>query len=115
MTDEINQLEEGSELQLDFDKIAKIAAQTSGVIPAAVQDADTKEVILVAYVNRAALEESLRTRIATFWSTSRNELWVKGMTSGNYFELVEVRVNCERRIPPINRPSQGPTHLPHPQ
>ena len=96
MTDEINQLEEGSELQLDFDKIAKVAAQTSGVIPAAVQDADTKEVILVAYVNRQALEESLRTRIAPFWSTSRNELWVKGMTSGNYFELVEVRVNCEQ-------------------
>ncbi len=96
MTDEINQLEEGPELRLDFDKIAKVAAQTSGVIPVAVQDADTKEVILVAYVNRAALEESLRTRIATFWSTSRNELWVKGMTSGNYFELVEVRVNCEQ-------------------
>ena len=58
MTDEINQIEEGSELQLDFDKIAKVAAQTSGVIPVAVQDADTKEVILVAYVNRQALKKA---------------------------------------------------------
>jgi phosphoribosyl-AMP cyclohydrolase len=90
------ELEEGTGLYLDFDKIAKIAAQLPGVIPVAVQNVDTKEVILVAYVNREAFQKSIETGIATFWSTSRNELWVKGATSGNTFELIEVRVNDEQ-------------------
>lgn len=90
------ELEEGTGLYLDFDKIAKIAAQVPGVIPVAVQNVDTKEVILVAYVNREAFQKSIETGIATFWSTSRNELWVKGATSGNTFELVEIRVNDEQ-------------------
>lgn len=90
------QIEEGTELCLDFDKITSIAAQVPGVIPVAVQDADTREVLVVAYANREALQMSLETGIATFWSTSRNELWMKGATSGNTFELVEIRVNCEQ-------------------
>ena len=90
------ELEEGSELYLDFAKISKVAAQVSGVMPVAVQNVDTKEVILVAYVNETAFRKSVETGIATFWSTSRNELWVKGATSGNTFELVEVRVNDEQ-------------------
>jgi phosphoribosyl-AMP cyclohydrolase len=53
-------------------------------------------VILVAYVNQEALDRSLETRSAVFWSTSRNELWEKGKTSGETFELIEVRVNCEQ-------------------
>jgi phosphoribosyl-AMP cyclohydrolase len=89
-------LEEGKELLLDFDKLSKVAAQSKGVIPVAIQNADTKEVILVAYTNKEALEKSLKTRIATFWSTSRNELWVKGATSGNTFKLVAAYVNCEQ-------------------
>jgi phosphoribosyl-AMP cyclohydrolase len=94
--EETIQLEEGDQLKLDFSKLAKVAARCPGVIPVAVQNADTKEVILIAYTNEAALQESLKTRIATFWSTSRNELWIKGKTSGHYFELVEARVNCEQ-------------------
>jgi phosphoribosyl-AMP cyclohydrolase len=90
------ELEEGSGLSLDFDKIAKVAARSPGVLPVAVQNADTKEVILVAYASKEDLQHSLKTGIATFWSTSRNELWVKGASSGNTFELVEVRVNCEQ-------------------
>lgn len=92
----VNMLEEGSDLQLDFGKVAKIAKQCSDVIPVAVQDADNKEIILVAYINQLALEESIKTKIATFWSTSRNELWIKGKTSGQYFILDEIRVNCEQ-------------------
>ncbi len=65
-------------------------------MPCAVQDAVTSEVILVAYVNRQALEASLKTRSAVFWSTSRDELWEKGKTSGETFELVDVLVNCEQ-------------------
>lgn len=90
------ELEEGKELRLDFEKLDRVAAQSPGVIPVAVQNAHTKEVILIAYTNREAFEESIRTRIATFWSTSRNELWIKGETSGNTFQLEEVYVNCEQ-------------------
>jgi phosphoribosyl-AMP cyclohydrolase len=89
-------LEEGRTLALDFSKIAKVAHDCQDVIPVAVQHADTGKVVLVAYVNEAALRESVRTHIATFWSTSRNELWVKGKGSGNTFDLVEVYVNCEQ-------------------
>ena len=90
------ELEEGTTLQLDFAKMAKAAAHCPDVIPVAVQNADTGELILVAYTNQKAFEESVATRIATFWSTSRNELWIKGETSGHCFELLEVRVNCEQ-------------------
>ena len=90
------ELEEGTELRLDFDKLNTVIAKSPGVIPVAVQNARTKEVILIAYTNKAALEKSLETGIATFWSTSRNELWIKGATSGNIFELKEVYVNCEQ-------------------
>lgn len=90
------QLEEGSVLQLDFTKLAQIGRAGCAVLPVAVQHADTGEVILVAYANQDALEASLTTRIATFWSTSRNELWIKGKTSGETFEVVAIHVNCEQ-------------------
>ena len=89
-------LEEGAELTLDFDKLASIAATGAAVLPCAVQDAGSGEVILVAYVNEQALRVAIETRSAVFWSTSRNELWEKGKSSGETFELLEVRVNCEQ-------------------
>lgn len=92
----MHSLEEGKLLQLDFAKIAKITANCPDVIPVAVQNMDTKEVILIAYVNQKALELSLSTRTAIFWSTSRNKLWEKGKTSGESFDLVEAYVNCEQ-------------------
>ena len=95
-TSEPNQLEEGIREALDFSKLRKVAGIEEDVLPAVVQDATTKEVLIVAYVNRQALKETLKTGIATFWSTSRNELWVKGATSGNALRVDEVRVNCEQ-------------------
>ncbi len=92
----MNLLEEGTQLQLDFTKLTKVAAVNADVIPVAVQNIDTKEVILVAYVNEAALKLSVETRTAVFWSTSRNELWIKGKNSGETFELLAVYVNCEQ-------------------
>ena len=89
-------LEEGSALQLDFRKIAKIAAMCPGVIPVAVQNIDSKEVILVAYTNELAFRKSLEARRVILWSTSRNELWEKGKTSGEGFALIEASVNCEQ-------------------
>ncbi len=90
------QLEEGLDLQLDFNKIDSIGEKQQQVIPVAVQNIDTNELILVAYANQLALDESIKTRTATFWSTSRNELWVKGATSGATFDLLEILVNCEQ-------------------
>ena len=92
----MKELEEGSALQLDFSKLQKVAQAVSPVLPVVVQDADTREVLVVAYANREALEHSLKTGTATFWSTSRNELWIKGATSGDTLKLVDVRVNCEQ-------------------
>jgi len=83
-----------SELLLDFSKLDGVAG--TGVVPCAVQDVDTGEVVLVAYVNATALDRARQSRSAVFWSTSRNELWEKGAESGETFELVEVRVNCEQ-------------------
>ncbi len=104
----MNQLEEGNVLQLDFHKIIKMAQSGSEVIPVAVQNADTKEVILIAYVNEEAFNATLETRIATFWSTSRNELWIKGKTSGETFEVLEVYVNCEQNsLVYVVRPKRG--------
>jgi phosphoribosyl-AMP cyclohydrolase len=89
-------IEEGPELRLDFTKLQKVAASGQDLVPAVAQDHDTGEVLIVGYVNALALETALRERKATFWSTSRNELWIKGKTSGDYLELIEVRVNCEQ-------------------
>jgi phosphoribosyl-AMP cyclohydrolase len=89
-------IEECDELRLDFGKLATAISRCPDIIPVAVQDVDTREIILVAHTNQEALRKCIETRIATFWSTSRNELWIKGLTSGNYFDLVEIRVNCEQ-------------------
>jgi phosphoribosyl-AMP cyclohydrolase len=78
----MNELEEGSRLQLDYAKLAAAVAGSPGILPVAVQNADTKEVILLAYANEQALRVAVETRTAVFWSTSRHELWEKGKTSG---------------------------------
>jgi phosphoribosyl-AMP cyclohydrolase len=92
----MKELEEGSKLQLDFKKLQKIGQTGSEVVPVVVQDADTMEVLVVAYANEIALETTLKTGIATFWSTSRNELWIKGKTSGDTLKVEDIRVNCEQ-------------------
>jgi len=66
-----------------------------GLIPAVVQDAATGEVLMVAYMNEESLELSKKTKRATFWSRSRNELWEKGKTSGNFMYIKEIRVDCD--------------------
>ena len=92
----MNQLEEGNKLQLDYAKLAKVSAKCPDVIPVAVQNIDTQEVILVAYINERALKLAIETKTAVFWSTSRNELWEKGKTSGETYDLIEIYVNCEQ-------------------
>lgn len=89
-------LEDGTGVLIDFEKLCKVARSPDPVVPVIVQDAATKEVLILAYANEAALRHTLASGLATFWSTSRNELWVKGKTSGDELEIVEVRVNCEQ-------------------
>jgi phosphoribosyl-AMP cyclohydrolase len=92
----VEQLEEGSDLLLDFGKLEKVVGCGEAVVPVTVQNADSKEVLFVAYVNETALRYALEHGVAVFWSTSRNELWIKGRTSGDTLQLVEVRINCEQ-------------------
>ena len=84
--------EESTGLALDFSKLDAVR----GCVPVAVQDAATREVILVAYTNEAAMREAFRTRRLVLWSTSRGELWEKGATSGARFSLEAAYVNCEQ-------------------
>lgn len=101
-------LEEGQQLQIDFEKIARMAANGAQVIPVVVQHADTGAVLLLAYTNAQAFQEALRRRQLVLWSTSRNELWVKGQTSGQTFELLEAYINCEQNSLLYRvRPRQG--------
>ena len=91
-----HELEEGSELNLDFAKLKKVANCGENIITAIAQDAESGEVLIVGYANQLALDTAQKEKMATFWSTSRNELWIKGKTSGDYLELLEVCVNCEQ-------------------
>lgn len=89
-------LEEGTALRLDFDKLTQIAGTGSRVVPVVLQHVDTGDVLFVGYANDRALAETLERRVAVLWSTSRDELWVKGATSGDVLDLVDVLVNCEQ-------------------
>lgn len=89
-------IEESKQLQLDFKKLKKIAACEADVVPAVAQDIVSGEILIVGYVNDLALKTAFEEKKATFWSTSRNELWIKGKTSGDYLELHDVLVNCEQ-------------------
>ena len=89
-------LEEGALLNLDFSKLKKVASCGEDIIPAIAQDHQTGEVLIVGYANELALKTARIEGMATFWSTSRNELWIKGKTSGDFLEIIEIRVNCEQ-------------------
>ena len=75
-------------LGLDF-------AKQGGLVPVIVQDADDGKVLMLAYMNELAVERTLETGKATYWSRSRNELWVKGETSGNIQDVEQVLVDCD--------------------
>ncbi len=67
----------------------------NGLIPAVVQNKETKEVLMVAYMTADTIRKTLETGRATFWSRSRREVWVKGETSGHYMYVEEIRVDCD--------------------
>ena len=66
------------------------------LLPVVTQDSRTREVLVLAFANREAFEETRRSGYATYWSRSRDELWKKGLTSGDLLRVDEIRVNCEQ-------------------
>ena len=69
---------------------------SAGLVAAIAQDAETGEVLMLAWMNAEALRRTLETGRATYWSRSRGEIWVKGETSGHIQEVVEIRVDCDQ-------------------
>ena len=75
-------------MNIDFEK-------TDGLVPAIIQDNTTRNVLMLGYMNREAYEKTMATGKVTFWSRSRNCLWAKGETSGNFLNLVDIKVDCD--------------------
>jgi len=75
--------------------LEEVAWNGDGLVPAVAQDADSGEVLMLAWMNREALERTIATREATYWSRSRAALWRKGETSGHLQQVVEVRMDCD--------------------
>jgi phosphoribosyl-AMP cyclohydrolase len=75
-------------ITLDFEKCG-------GLIPAIVQDYETGEVLMLAFMNEEAWQETLKTGNATYWSRTRQELWIKGQSSGNVQLVREIRIDCD--------------------
>lgn len=76
---------------IDFDSLK----YENGLIQAIVQDGETKEVLMCAYMNREALEKTVETGFAHFWSRSRQKLWKKGESSGHLQKVKEIRIDCD--------------------
>lgn len=89
-------------MDVDFKKMG-------GLVPAIVQDANTKMVLMLGYMNEEALQKTIETKKVTFWSRSRNELWTKGETSGNFLNLVDIKSDCDNDTLLVKAIPDGPT------
>ncbi len=76
-------------------KIDELKFDDRGLIPAVVQDAENKDVLMVAYMNRESLETTFRDGKACYWSRSRQELWLKGATSGHFQNVKSIKYDCD--------------------
>lgn len=85
----------GASAELPAGLLNEIVFDARGLVPAIAQQHDTGEVLMVAWMNREAIEESLRTGRACYWSRSRGALWRKGETSGQVQALIELRLDCD--------------------
>lgn len=93
-------------MKVDFDK------DPQGLVPAIVQDAGTKSVLMLGYMDRKALETTQRTGTVTFYSRSKQRLWTKGEVSGNVLSLVDIKVDCDGDCLLVRARPKGPTcHL----
>ena len=89
-------------MKIDFEK-------NGGLVPAIVQDAETKNVLMLGYMNEEAYQKTIETKKVTFWSRSRNCLWTKGETSGNFLHLVDIKVDCDNDTLLVKAKPDGPT------
>jgi len=89
-------------MNIDFNKCG-------GLVPAIIQDATTKVVLMLGYMNEEALQKTQETGLVTFFSRSRQCLWTKGETSGNYLHLVDIKVDCDNDTLLIQATPDGPT------
>jgi phosphoribosyl-ATP pyrophosphohydrolase/phosphoribosyl-AMP cyclohydrolase len=88
--------------------INELKFDEKGLIPAVVVDATTKKVLTVAYMNKESLAISMEKGLTCFWSRSRNELWLKGETSGNYQHIVSITADCDRDALTVLVEKEGP-------
>ena len=89
-------------MHIDFEKCG-------GLVPAIVQDSQTRNVLMLGYMNQEAFDKTMATKKVTFWSRSRNCLWTKGETSGNFLNLVSVKVDCDNDTLLVRATPDGPT------
>ena len=89
-------------MKIDFEKCG-------GLVPAIIQDAKTKNVLMLGYMNKDAYDKTVKTGKVTFWSRSRNCLWTKGETSGNFLHLVDIMVDCDNDTLLVKATPDGPT------
>ena len=89
-------------MTIDFNKMG-------GLVPAIIQDAQTRKVLMLGFMNEEAYRKTIETRHVTFWSRTRNTLWTKGETSGNFLNLVDVKVDCDNDTLLIQAHPDGPT------
>ena len=89
-------------MTLDFEKMG-------GMIPAVIQDAETLQVLMLGYMNEESYKKTVETKKVTFWSRSRNCLWTKGETSGNFLHVREMYVDCDNDTILIKAKPDGPT------
>ena len=88
---------------------ASLIFDEQGLIPAIVQDFETKQILMLGYMNKESIDATLKTNLVTFWSRSRNQIWEKGETSGNWLELVSIAVDCDRDALLLQVKPAGPT------
>ena len=89
-------------MKIDFDKM-------DGLVPAIIQDAETKNVLMLGFMNKEAYEKTLETKHVTFWSRTRQTLWTKGETSGHFLNLVDMKIDCDNDTLLVRVHPVGPT------
>ncbi len=89
-------------MEIDFEKMG-------GLVPAIIQDAVTKNVLMLGFMNKEAYDKTIETQKVTFWSRSRNCLWTKGETSGNFLHLVSIQNDCDHDTLLVKVHPEGPT------
>ncbi len=81
---------------MDLSFLDHLKYDANGLIPCIAQDAETGEVLMLAYMNKASLKDSLEKKLASYWSRSRQKYWVKGESSGHTQEIKEIRFDCDK-------------------